>query len=374
MNGSMYKDHKAVEYAQMACDTMMRKFAPEDLPPKDRFHYHQGVFLSGVQKTWHLTGDKKYYDYYKAWVDHEVRPDGTIIQWDPGQMDDIQPGILLYELYEKTGDERYKKALDVLVPTIYNLPKTPEGGLWHKDPSCPNQMWLDGLYMGGPICAEYAAKFNHPEYFDFVTNQALLMEKFTKDEKTGLWYHAYDASRKASWADPITGKSPEFWGRSIGWVPIAMLDELVFLPEDHKDRKEIIRLTVDLLTALIPYQDEVTGLWYQVVDKGGQEGNWVESSCTCLYSAAIARAIKMGLMDEKYMDVAVKGYHGIIDRLRYNEQGIIVDNICVGTGVGDYAHYCARPTSENDLHGMGAFLIMCTDIAAALDSIKEERE
>ena len=277
MNGSTYKDHKAVEYAQMACDTMMRKFAPEDLPPKDRFHYHQGVFLSGVQKTWHLTGDKKYYEYYKAWVDHEVRPDGTIIQWDPGQMDDIQPGILLYELYEKTGDERYKKALDVLVPTIYNLPKTPEGGLWHKDPSCPNQMWLDGLYMGGPICAEYAAKFNHPEYFDFVTNQALLMEKFTKDEKTGLWYHAYDASRKASWADPVTGKSSEFWGRSIGWVPIAMLDELAFLPENHKDRKEIIRLTVDLLTALIPYQDEKTGLWYQVVDKGGQEGNWVES-------------------------------------------------------------------------------------------------
>ena len=173
---SMYKGHSAVEYAQMACDTMMKKFAAEDLPPKDRFHYHQGVFLSGVQKTWHLTGEKKYYDYFKAWVDHEVRPDGTIIQWDPGQMDDIQPGILLFELYEKTGDERYKIALDTLVPTIYNLPKTPEGGLWHKDPGCANQMWLDGLYMGGPICAEYAAKFNHPEYFDFCTGQALLME------------------------------------------------------------------------------------------------------------------------------------------------------------------------------------------------------
>ena len=200
-----------------------------------------------------------------------------------------------------------------------------------------------------------------------MAQQALLMEKFTKDEKTGLWYHAWDCSKEADWADPVTGKSQEFWGRSIGWVPIAMLDELVYLPEDHKDRKEIIRLTVDLLKALIPYQDEETGLWYQVVDKGGQEGNWVESSCTCLYSAAIARAIKMGFMEEKYMDVAIKGYHGIIDRLRYNEQGIIVDNICVGTGVGDYAHYCARPTSENDLHGMGAYLIMCTDMAVALD-------
>lgn len=269
------------------------------------------------------------------------------------QLDDIQPGILLFEPYEKTGDERYKIALDTLLPVIYNFPKNQEGGFWHKD-RYPNQMWLDGLYMAGPLSVEYGAKFNHPEYFDLSTQQALLMEKFTKDEKTGLWYHAWDCSKEADWADPVTGKSPEFWGRSIGWVPIAMLDELIYLPEDHKDRKEIIRLTVDLLKALLPYQDEETGLWYQVVDKGDQEGNWVESSCTCLYSAAIARAIKMGFMDEKYMDVAIKGYHGIIDRLRYNEQGIIVDNICVGTGVGDYAHYCARPTSENDLHGMGA--------------------
>lgn len=366
MEGSNYKGHSAVEYAQMGCDTMMKKFRPEDLPPKDRFHYHQGVFLSGVQKTWHLTGDKKYYEYYKAWVDHEVRPDGTIIQWDPGQLDDIQPGILLFELYEKTGDEKYKIALDTLLPTIYNFPKNPEGGFWHKD-RYPNQMWLDGLYMAGPISVEYAAKFHHPEYFDLSTQQAIMMEKKTRDDKTGLWYHAWDYSKQAPWADPVTGKSPEFWGRSMGWVPVALLDELVYLPEDHKDRPEIIRMIVDLLTALVPYQDEKTGLWYQVVNKGEEEGNWVESSCTCLYSAAIARAIRMGLMDPKYMDTAIKGYHGIIDRLRYNENGVIIDNICVGTGVGDYAHYCARPTSENDLHGMGAYLILCTDIAAALD-------
>ena len=366
MEGSNYKGHSAVEYAQMGCDTMMKKFRPEDLPPKDRFHYHQGVFLSGVQETWHLTGDKKYYEYYKAWVDHEVRPDGTIIQWDPGQLDDIQPGILLFELYEKTGDEKYKIALDTLLPTIYNFPKNPEGGFWHKD-RYPNQMWLDGLYMAGPISVEYAAKFHHPEYFDLSTQQAIMMEKKTRDDKTGLWYHAWDYSKQAPWADPVTGKSPEFWGRSMGWVPVALLDELVYLPEDHKDRPEIIRMIVDLLTALVPYQDEKTGLWYQVVNKGGEEGNWVESSCTCLYSAAIARAIRMGLMDPKYMDTAIKGYHGIIDRLRYNENGVIIDNICVGTGVGDYAHYCARPTSENDLHGMGAYLILCTDIAAALD-------
>ena len=365
MDRTIHNGHSALEYAKMACDTMMKKFAAEDLPPKDRFHYHQGVFLSGVQKTWRLTGEEKYYEYYKAWIDHEILPDGSIRKWDTTQLDDIQPGILLYELYEKTGDERYKTALDTLLPTIYNFPKNPEGGFWHKG-RYPNQMWLDGLYMAGPISVEYAAKFDHPEYFDLSTKQALMMRDKTIDEKTGLWYHAWDYSKETPWSDPVTGKSPEFWGRSIGWVPIAMLDELAYLPEDHKDRAAIIEMTVDLLKALVPYQDEETGLWYQVVNKGGQEGNWVESSCTCLYAAAIARAIKMGLMEEKYKDVAIKAYQGIINRLRFNENGIIVDNICIGTGVGDYAHYCARPTSENDLHGMGAFLILCTDMAAAL--------
>lgn len=367
MINSLYKGKTALDYAKEAVETMMRKFDAPDLPPRGRFHYHQGVFLSGVQKTYHLTGDERYYEYYKAWVDSQIDPDGTIHQWDRGQMDDMQPGILLYELYHKTGDRRYVKALDQLVAADMAMPKTKEGGNWHKDPTCPNQMWLDGLYMGGPIAAQYGTEFNHPECFDFCTYQARLMEKRTIDPKTGLWYHAYDESRKASWADPETGLSPEFWGRSMGWVPIAMLDELEFLPEDHPDRTEIVRLTTDLLKSLIPYQDEKTGLWYQVVNRGGEAGNWVESSCTCLYAAAILRAVDRGYMDAKYTDSVIRAYHGIVDRLHYDENGVIVDNICVGTGVGDYRHYCDRPTSANDLHGMGAFLILMTAVASILD-------
>ncbi|MBQ7064730.1 MAG: glycoside hydrolase family 88 protein [Firmicutes bacterium] len=372
MANSFYQGHTATEYARMACDTMMKKFAAEDLPPKDRFHYHQGVFLSGVQQTWHPTGDSKYYDYFKAWVDHEILPDGSILRWskdqpkDPDQLDDIQPGILLYELYERTGDERYKKALDYLAPLVYYFPKNKEGGFWHKY-RYPYQMWLDGIYMGGPIAAEYGAKFGHPEYIDQCILQIKLMCKNTRDEATGLWYHAYDESRQVAWSDPVTGKSPEFWGRAMGWVPIGVLDELKFIPEDHPERQDVINIIMDLLKAIAKYQDPETGLWYQVVDKGGCEGNWVESSCTCLYSAAIARAVKAGYLPEEYMEIALKGYHGIIDRLRYDERGIIVDNICVGTGVGDYQHYIHRPTGENDLHGMGAFLILMTAIAEALD-------
>ena len=190
------------------------------------------------------------------------------------------------------------------------------------------------------------------------------MEKMTRDEKTGLWYHAYDASRKMPWADPETGLSSEFWGRSIGWVPVAVLDDLEFVPKNRQEYKELGRLVHDLLTAVIRYQDPESGLWYQVVDKGGQKGNWLETSCSCLFTAAIARAVRVGLLDKGSLDYAKKGFEGVIDRLKWEGQDLLVDHICVGTGVGDYKHYCRRPTSTNDLHGMGAFLIMCAEIEA----------
>ncbi len=364
MKDLIYKEHTALDYAKMACDTLIKKFAPEDLPPKGRFHYHQGVFLSGMQKTYNLCNEQKYFDYIRGWVDSIVKEDGTIDRFDQGQLDDIQPGVLLFQLYEKTGDERYTKALSTLMALLKDFPKNDEGGFWHKD-RCAHQMWLDGLYMGGPIAAEYAKKFDAPEYFDICAFQAKMMEAKTKDPVTGLWYHAWDAKKVQPWANPETGLAPEFWGRSIGWVPVGILEELDHFPEDHKDRAELIRLTVDLIKAVAKYQDKESGLWYQVVNKGGQEGNWLESSCTCLYVAAMCKAVKAGLLDESYLEIAERGYKGIIDRLKYNENGVVIDNICIGTGVGNYEFYCARPTSENDLHGAGAFILMCTEVYRA---------
>ncbi len=346
-------------YAEKACETLMRKFQPDQLPPVGRFHYHQGVFLSGMQNTYRLTGNRKYFDYIKGWVDSIIWEDGSIHQFDPGQMDDIQPAILLFQLYKETKDERYTKALATLIDAMDKYPKCKCGGFWHKS-HLPYQMWLDGLYMGGPLLAEYGATFNKPEYLEIPVFQIQMMEKNTKDPKTGLWYHAWDESREASWADKETGLSPEFWGRSIGWVPIAILDVLQFLPKDHPQRGDLERIIRELMTAVAKYQDEETGLWYQVVDKGGMEGNWLESSCTCLYAAAIKRAVEAGIMDKSFLPVAEKGYTGIINRLKEDEKGLIIDNVCVGTGVGGYKHYCDRPTSANDLHGVGAFLLMCT--------------
>lgn len=347
-------------YAVKSVETMMRKFEAQDLPPKGRFHYHQGVFLSGVYKTYLACKDERYFQYMKDWVDSCLDENGEPKDFQKGQLDDLQPGILIYPLLDRTGEERYKKALDILLAILKDFPRNNEGGFWHKT-TCQEQMWLDGLYMAGPLASEYAARFDAPQFFDLTAEQALLMEKKTKDDETGLLYHAWDCAKVKEWADPETGLSAEFWGRSIGWVPVAILDDLDFFPKNHPQYAELERLVRELLTAVCRYQSE-QGRWYQVVNKGGQEGNWLETSCSCLYVAAICKAVRKDILPAEYMEYAKKGYEGVIRSLGWDGDDLLVGDVCVGTGVGDYKHYCDRPTSVNDLHGVGAFLIMCAEM------------
>lgn len=357
---------RPLDYAMEACDMMMEKYRPEELPPRGHFHYHQGVFLSGMQKTWRLCKKEAYMNYIRDWVDSCLLPDGHPRDYDPKQLDDLQPGILLYPLLDWTGEERYKTTLDILTQHLLEIPRTPSGGIWHKGDSTPDQMWLDGLYMGGPLAAEYGKRFDRPEFISLVVQQALLMQEKTRDPKTGLLYHAYDESKQAEWADPVTGLSPEFWGRSIGWVPVAVLDDLDFMVPYVAGGEELKKLVQDLMEAVVRYQTE-SGMWYQVVNKPEQEGNWPEVSCTCLFTAALCKGVRTGVLKPEYLENARRGYEAVIKTLKHDENGkLVIGGVCIGTGVGDYEHYIKRPVSENDLHGVGAFLLMCQEAEQVL--------
>ncbi|MBQ8095341.1 MAG: glycoside hydrolase family 88 protein [Clostridia bacterium] len=350
----------ALEYARAACETMMRRYAAPELPPVGRFHYHQGVFLSGMYETWKLCREEKYFTYMKDWVDSVFDHDGRILKGVHADLDDIQPGILLFPLLDRTGDPFYSKCLESVWQEVKDIPVNAEGGYWHKT-TLKDQMWLDGLYMAGPFCAEYAARFHRPQLSDTVVWQAKLMAKKTRDARTGLWYHAWDGTGTTPWADSVTGCSHEFWGRSMGWVPVALLNDLDYLDETVEDRMALRDLAVDLLRSLCRFQSE-DGRWYQVVDKGGQPDNWLENSCSCLYVAALCKAMRLGFMPAEYAENARRGYDGVIRSLTFDGDDLLVGNVCIGTGVGDYAFYCARPVNVNDLHGVGAFLLMCTEM------------
>jgi len=255
-----------------------------DFRETPKWEYTQGLVLKAILDAWEATGDDRYFQYVLAYYDQFVNEDGSIelYKLEDYNIDRINPGKPLFRLYKETGKEKYKKAIFLLREQMKTHPRTNEGGFWHKK-IYPYQMWLDGLYMAGPFLAEFAVTFDEPQLLDEVANQFVWMESHARDEKTGLLYHGWDESRQQRWADPETGLSPNFWGRSMGWYAMGLVDALDFYPQDHPRRPEIIAILGRLSVAIADFQDEATGVWYQVVDQAGREGNYLESSASTMF-------------------------------------------------------------------------------------------
>jgi unsaturated rhamnogalacturonyl hydrolase len=214
--------------------------------------------------------------------------------------------------------------------------------------------------MSMPLLVRYGETFNDGQYAnDEATKQFELYEKHVNDAKTGLLYHAYDESGQQPWADPVSHHSSQFWGRAIGWYGMALVDVLEILPKAHPRRPRLIALVKQLAKAYARFQDPQSGLWFEVVDRGDLPDNWLETSSSSMYTYMISRAVGRGYIGKEYQKVADKGYRGVLASIMRNPDGTIsMPNICEGTNVGDLAFYLARARHTNDLHGLGAFIIM----------------
>lgn len=337
-----------------------------DLRGTPKWEYTEGLVLNAILQVWQTTGNKKYFDYAKEYYDQFVGKDGNILlyQMEEFNIDRINPGKPLFLLYEKTGEQKFKKAIMLLRKQMHSHPRISEGGFWHKK-IYPHQMWLDGIYMASPFLAEFAQTFSEPALFDDVANQIILIEKHTREKKTGLLYHAWDESRQQRWANSETGLSPNFWGRAIGWYMMALVDVLDFFPKNHPQRAEIIAILQRLSAAISQFQDKETGVWYQVVDKGGTAGNYLESSASCMFVYSLFKAVRMGHIDQKYLAVAEKGYSGIIKKfIRVDENNIVnIDQGCAVAGLGgdpyrdgSYEYYISTEIRSNDPKAVGPFI------------------
>jgi unsaturated rhamnogalacturonyl hydrolase len=341
-------------------------------PLSDRWRYEYGLVLKALEQVWLATGQQKYYDYVKENVDRFVEPGGNIHTYrlDEYNLDQINAGKVLFGLYATTGDERYKKAAYLLREQLKSHPRTREGGFWHKR-IYPHQMWLDGIYMAAPFYAEFAKTFAEPEAFDDVAHQVILAESHTRDPKTGLLYHGWDESRRQKWATPQTGCSPNFWGRAMGWYAMGIVDVLDHLPQDHARREEMLMILGSLMSALGRVQDQPTGLWYQVLDQGNREGNYLEASASCMVVYAMAKGVRMGYLDKRYLDLARTGYRGLLEHfIEVNDQGLVdLKHICSVAGLGgtpyrdgSFDYYISEPVVTNDYKGVGPFILASVEI------------
>ncbi len=339
---------------------------------KSQWHYKDGLLFKAIWHVWLQTNMPRYWQNLTAYVDKYVTASGKIktYKMEEYNIDQINAGKLLFPIYHATEQERYRKAIELLREQLRGQPRTKEGGFWHKQ-IYPYQMWLDGIYMGSVFYAEYAATFNEPAAFDDVSFQVITIENHTRDPKTGLLYHAWDESHQQPWADPITGCSPHFWSRAIGWYCMAIVDIIDHLPQNHKDRPEIIKILDRTLSAIAQVQDEETGLWWQVLDKGNQHGNYLEASGSCMYVYAIAKGVRNAYLDKSFLPIAEKGFQGLIDHLiTLDDDGQVnLHGICASAGLGgnpyrdgSYDYYINEPIATNNLHGVGAFILAANEI------------
>jgi unsaturated rhamnogalacturonyl hydrolase len=357
-------------YVRMADSEMKRN--PEswmlDFSSAPKWNYCQGLVLMAIQKTFDQTGDKKYYDYVVSYADTMLLDEGHQIatyKLENYNIDHINPGRILFPLYQETKDEKYKNALDLLRSQMLTQPRTSEGGFWHKK-IYPYQMWLDGIYMGSPFLAEYAKTFNEPELFDEVAHQITLIAEKTYNPETGLYYHGWDEKREQIWANPETGLSPNFWSRSIGWYAMAMVDVLDFLPENHPKRPEIIQIINGLAASLEKYRDAETGMWYQVTDKPDAEGNYVESTGSIMFIYLWVKGAQKGYLDTSYLEKGKAAYDQFVNRfIVTNPDGTIsVIDCCSVAGLGgkdnrdgSYEYYIHEPIRDNDPKATGPFIL-----------------
>ena len=350
--------------------------SPPDQPR--RWNYELGTLLEGMDALWYDTADRRYYEYIKSSIDPFLSAEGAITTYDQAahSLDDILPGRQLLLLYQVTQDKRYYDAATALRRQLASQPRNASGGFWHKQ-IYPNQMWLDGLYMAEPFLAEYASVFQEPQDFAEIARQFVLIEQHASDPRTGLLYHAWDESKQKSWANPASGASPSLWARGMGWYMMALVDTLPWFPDDDPGRRQLLNIFKRTAASIVRYQDAGSGLWYQVVDKGGEKGNYFESSAACMFTYALAKGVRLGYLPSEYGNNALRAWNGIQSHfLKTETDGQVsltgtVQTVGLGGSEhrdGSYSYYVSAPVVSNDPKGVGAFLLAATEMEHASDA------
>ncbi len=343
-------------------------FALDGKPAK--WTYDMGVVLKAMEDLWYKTGDVKYFNYLQKQVDYFIKDDGTIKTYkaEDYNIDNVCNGRVLMSLYKVTNNEKYWKAATTLRNQLSKQPRTKEGGFWHKK-IYPNQMWLDGLYMGEPFYCEYAEFTNDTAAFNDIANQFIWMEKHSRDAKTGLLYHAWDESKEQKWANKITGNAPNFWSRAMGWYATALVDVLDYFPENHPKRKELIAILNRLTIAVEKQQQKQSGLWFDVMNVTDKR-NYLEASASSQFVYAITKGVRKGYIPSTKITIAKKGFEGIKKEFIKEENGKANLHGTVkvsGLGGNPYRdgsldYYFSEPVITNDPKGLGVFMAAAVEM------------
>ncbi|MGN1103346.1 MAG: glycoside hydrolase family 105 protein [Candidatus Coproplasma sp.] len=340
---------------------------------KPAWNYIDGCMMTSLYTIYKQTGDKKYLDFIDGFVDYYVFEDGSIRGYDleTYNLDNLNEGRILFDLYKETGKEKYVKAMDLLYKQIVGQPRTEYGNFWHKK-IYPNQVWLDGIYMSEVFYTRYVAEKGDGDFSEIIRQFEGVFEHMYDKEKH-LYYHGWDTSKQAFWADKETGLSKNFWLRSIGWYTVGLIDVLSYLPESAVEEKKILgdifKTTIEGLEA---YIDPETDMFWQVPNYIGREGNYAETSGSSMIAYAMMKGARLGYADKRFAQVGKRVFEGICNKYLTETDGKLnLGGICLVAGLGpetnrrrdgSYEYYVSEPVVENDAKGTGPFVMAYTEI------------
>jgi rhamnogalacturonyl hydrolase YesR len=343
-------------------DTFLKRFPDPDsihwINSTNHFSWQAGYAMFMFEKLWRLTGDRRYFDYIKRYVDQQVDEQGNVPNFSPVALDNFLPGYAILFMYEQTGLEKYKIAATRIREGLRNYPRNSDGSFWHGE-WAKHQLWVDGVFMAEMFLVRYGADVGDREYaFGEVTRQMTLALKHCQ-KPNGLLLHGWDESKSASWADKNTGLAHEVWSEGLGWYAVLIADVFDYLPKDNPHREALMGALRNLCRGLKGVQDPKTGMWCQVVDKPGAPGNWNETSGTGMYLYLIRKSIDKGYIDRaEYLPVAEKAYAGIITKATVNAGGQVDIRDCSSIGIQDsYQDYVNSPKEVNPFAPVTSFIL-----------------
>ncbi|MBQ0057354.1 MAG: glycoside hydrolase family 88 protein [Bacteroidales bacterium] len=311
------------------------------------------------------------HDYVNQYLKAVIDADGFIYKYKTTNysLDHINAGKMLAHAYTLDPQPRYRRALDSLYTQLLSHPRVAEGGFWHKK-VYPHQMWLDGIYMGSPYYCQYARMFlegdTQAAAFNDVVNQIMVIARHTYDPQNGLYRHAWDEAHAQPWCDPATGQAPHVWGRALGWYCMAMVDVLEQLPAGHPGRDSIMSVLQPLCENIRAIQDPEYKAWYQVMDQGQREGNYLETSCTAMFAYTFIKGAMNGWLPQSFMTYGLEAFNGLNKHfIRHDADGTIsLTRVCGVAGLGGtpyrsgtFDYYINEIIRDNDPKGVGPYIM-----------------
>ena len=339
---------------------------------KPGWNYIDGCMTTSLLEMYKTTGERKYLDFVISFVDYYVSEDGSILGYDPRKYstDDVSESRILFDLYKYTGNEKYRKAIELAHSQILTHPRTKEGNFWHKA-IYHDQVWLDGLYMMQVFYTRYQSQYGGKDYGDII-RQFQNVRRLMFDEEKKLYYHGYDSSKTLFWADKDTGLSKNFWLRSIGWFLVALADVWDYMDGDESGREKIAAIFKEAIDGILIYQDKDSKLFWQVPNYPDREGNYLETSGSAMVSYALLKGSRLGILPSSYSEIGLDVFNGIVREKMSEENGDLnLKGICLVAGLGpenntrrdgSYKYYISEPVVENDAKGVGPFIMAYTEV------------